>query len=198
MYIIQKTLIYIVKALILCHVYQNNNKHVSATANSFSFRGHSTTTTSQYNASTHEPESFDQISRIHQQLENDNKLSSSSSITSNQSLKQHHSKIVIQAVNTASTFTANAQISTAQNSAVNWQLYYLDRLSIECTGLGLNTFVLATSGSNWWYNYICVTPGFTSTTTAYSNLIAVQGGQIPVYNNKFFQYFTSPNIADCR
>lgn len=112
--------------------------------------------------------------------------------------KHDHSKLSTQAnLNTASTFTANAQISLAQQTAYgSWQLYYLDRLNIDCTSLGLSTFQMATSGNNWWYNYVCVTPGFTATTTAYSNIVAVQGGTIPVANIKFFQYLT-PYIADC-
>ena len=172
-----RALIFIVKILFLCSIHQNYYITVVFAANPFSFRGHSPEMTIQNNhtfTSSSLSSSFNQASDYH-----------------------YHSKISTLAVNTASTFTANTQISTAQNSAVSWQLYYLDRLSIECTGLGLNTFALVTSGSNWYYNYICVTPGFTSTTTSYSNIVAVQGGQVPVYNIKFFQYVT-PYMADCR
>lgn len=108
----------------------------------------------------------------------------------------HHSNKLITQANTASTFTANTQISLAQQGNVAYQLWYIDRLNMDCSGLGLSTFLLQNSGNNWWFNYVCVTPGFATPTTSYSIQAVVQGGSVPVCNIKFFQYLSS--IADCR
>jgi hypothetical protein len=137
--------------------------------------------------------------RSHSTFLPDNKLNDNVDIE-----HQHHSAshFVSQAssINTASTFTLNAQISTSQQLHGGFSLYYLDRISIDCSGLGLNFFgmVNPASSSYWYYNLKCATPGFTATATySYSNLQPAQGGTVPIVNMKFLQYLT-PYIADCR
>ena len=106
--------------------------------------------------------------------------------------------------NAQSIFQRNPSfITPVANSFGGYQLYSLDRLNINCSGLGLNSFQLGDSIFNkttetFWYTVQCVyiTPFATTSSTVLTNIQAVQGGITPVYNFIFFQYLT-PYIADC-